>query len=183
MQSKLVSELIKGNCLKYGECTLKNGDSSNYYIDFRESTLRPKLFTLIVKTVISTLRQHVPELNQNAKVSIVGVPYGVVPIAAAVAYELGCSYVPLRKEAKAHGKEIDFSLLEGHRFILIEDVMSTGSSIVDAIKKLNGNITDIVVLANREAGGEESLNALYPNIKVHSILRAAELLKAKQDSF
>jgi orotate phosphoribosyltransferase len=168
----LTRSLFEADCLKKGEFKLKNGQKSNYYIEFRESTFDPNLFKMIVNIIASKIRDLHP---QTSDLVLVGVPYGVVPIAGAVAYELGCKYAPLRKEEKSHGRQSDLSRLKGSKFILIEDVMTSGSSIREALEKLTDqNVTDVVVIANREAGGEEMLSKQYPNIRVHSILRAAD---------
>jgi orotate phosphoribosyltransferase len=179
----LIRELLEAGCLKFGQFTLKSGAKSEYYIDFRESSLHRKLFDLIVKGLIDRISKIIAGSTPLDKVVIAGIPYGVVPIASVVADRMGCCYAPLRKEVKAHGYTSNMEYLKDHRFILIEDVMSSGSSIMETIEKLDGkNITDVVVIANREAGGEESITSTYPNIKVHSVLRAS-YVSTRQFSF
>lgn len=168
----LVQLLEENNCLKFGEFTLKSGAKSKYYIDLRESTFSPRLFNFIVEAIKKTI-SHARHIENGNKVAIVGVPYGVVPIAGAVAYELKLPYFPVRKETKNYGNQGDSNSLLDHEFILIEDVMSTGSSIIETIKKLEGKrVTDVIVIIDREAGGADKIKAQYPDIKLHSILKA-----------
>lgn len=184
----LVRELLSSGCLKFGQFTLKNGNSSTYYIDLREATLHLSLFHSIVQSIMAVIPEEKcskswqvsPE--DRPKVAIVGVPYGVVPLASAVAYESKIIYYPVRKEVKDHGRQPDSTMCNDHEFILIEDVMSSGSSIIETIKKMEGkNITDVIVVVDRESGGAENLKTHYPNIRLHSIIKASELLKLSKD--
>lgn len=175
IKGPLTSQLLTSGCLKFGQFTLKSGAASSYYIDLREATLHHKLFQHIVEAIkhLIVSKNHKPD-----EIAIVGVPYGVVPIAAVVAYELKAAYYPVRKESKGHGNTTESNLLREHKHILIEDVMSSGSSIIETIKKLEGrNVTDVIVVANREAGGDENLTAAYPSISLQSILKASDILK------
>lgn len=176
----LISQLVQTGCLKFGQFTLKSGAMSPYYIDLRESTLHIGLFKEIVESIKSVIAQ---KKQQTDRIAIVGVPYGVVPVAAVVAYETNSAYYPVRKEVKEYGNKSDTELLKDHDYILVEDVMSSGSSIIETIKKLEGKkVTDVIVVVNREAGGDENLKSTYPNIKLHSIIKASQLLKFHNDS-
>lgn len=181
----LIKLLITNNCIKFGEFTLKTGQKSNYYVDLRESTMCPATFHAIVELV----KDFIPKDKQNetypplseqkgAPVAIVGIPYGVVPIAAAVAYSCKLAYYPLRKESKDYGVKPDSNLYTNYEHILIEDVMSSGSSVIETIKKIsNKKITDLIVIVNRQSGGDQKLKEEYPNIRVHSILLASDILE------
>lgn len=188
----VIKLLIKNNCIKFGEFTLKSGQKSNYYVDLRESTMCPETFHQIVdliKELITKLvqketlsGQHINESKERTPVAIVGIPYGVVPIAAAVAYSCRLSYYPLRKETKDYGVKPDSNLYTNYEHILIEDVMSSGSSVIESIKKMPGKrITDLIVIVNRRSGGDEKLKEEYPDIRVHSIIDAADILKYYQE--
>lgn len=172
----LVDKLTAAQCIKYGQFVLKSGQSSSYYVNLRETTLDPHLFqdiVLSIKTKIEDLLNT--EELRNHPVALVGVPYGVVPIAAAVAYSCNLAYYPLRKETKDYGYKSDVKPGEDMRYIIIEDVMSSGSSILDAINKLDGkNITDVIVIVNRESGGDDKLKSEHPGIRLHSILRLSD---------
>ena len=179
-KDKLISQLVSTGCLKFGQFTLKSGASSPYYIDLRESTFHIDLFKEIVNSIKIVISK---EKRPTDRIAIVGVPYGVVPVAAVVAYETNSAYYPVRKEEKGYGNKSGTESLKDHEYILVEDVMSSGSSIIETIKKLDGkNVTDVIVVVNRDAGGDENLMSSYPGIKLHSILKASELLKFHQES-
>lgn len=176
-KTELTDLLIAGNCLKYGNFNLKNGGTSNYYINLRESGYSAKLTRLLVKELVAKIQSEIVRDESIDKFAVVGVPYGVCELTGIVAHELGCAYAKLSKEKKAHGVEIDLDPLRDHRFIVIEDVMSSGSSIIETIQKLDGyKVTDVIVVADREAGGERNLKAQFPNVRVHSILRSSDML-------
>lgn len=178
--SLLVEQLVESGCIKFGNFTLKSGLTSPYYVDLREVTMHPSLFNTIIESLQQLLDTHKPcGLNAGTPCALVGVPYGVVPIAAALAYTCKLRYYPVRKEVKDYGHKPDSSSYDLFEFILVEDVMSTGSSIIDTLKKMEGKkITDVVVIIDRELGGRDKLAKEYPDIKVHSLLKISDVLKA-----
>lgn len=176
VKSELIALLVSTGCVNFGQFTLKSGQSSSYYVDLRELTMHRKLRKQMVAAIKSVIKQ---DNNGLEDVAIVGVPYGVVPLASFVANETDLLYYPVRKEVKGYGKKIESVPSNIQKFILIEDVMSSGSSIIETIKKLDTDkVTDVIVMVDREAGGEENLKKEFPNVKLHSILRASELLNS-----
>ena len=169
----LKESLIEHGCLKFGEFTLKSGQVSNYYIDLRLSTYEPDLFHLTVESITSVIHNNYAPTQTTA---ITGVPYGVVPVAAAVAYQSRLPYFPLRKETKEYGNKDSVVDLGGREFIVIEDVMTTGSSIIETIRKLApGKVVLVIVIVDREQGGPENIKSMFPEVKVFSILKASSL--------
>jgi orotate phosphoribosyltransferase len=70
----------------------------------------------------------------------------------------------IRKEAKEYGtcRYAEGASLQGKRFILVEDVVSSGGAILDALEKLKGdglNPTAALCVIDRETGGKEALAA------------------------
>ena len=164
MDLKLKEELlqmIQKKAVIRGERTLASGKKSNFYIDGKQVTLDPHGLLLTGKVILSMLA--------GAKVDAVGGPtIGADPIAAAVAI-LSCHREPplkafiVRKEAKQHGLEkmIEGPLLqEGDRVVIVEDVITTGGSVLKAIQeveKLKAKVVRVVCLVDREEGAKETL--------------------------
>jgi orotate phosphoribosyltransferase len=108
---------------------------------------------------------------QGTHVDAVGGPtLGADPIAAAVSllsYQTGnpMKAFIVRKEAKQHGmqKMIEGPLLqEGDRVVVVEDVITTGGSVLKAIQeleKLKVKITKVICLVDRNEGAQEALAA------------------------
>lgn len=183
LKTKFIELLLETNCIKFGDFKLKSGAQTTYYVNLREATMYPDLFCLIVELIkeiipVEKRSKELPEDGDKCKkpVAIVGVPYGVVPIASAVAYECRLAYYPVRKETKDYGYKPAADSFSHYEHILVEDVISTGASIVETIDKLqNKTITDIIVIVDREAGGETRLKTEYPNIRLHSLLKVSEI--------
>lgn len=179
-KSVLIQHLKGAGCLKFGEFTLKSGAKSDYYVDLRYVSVKRESF----KYIINLVKEAVDDIlaGREEPVAITGVPYGVVPLAAIVADRCDQPYYPIRKEMKDYGNKPDTTLLDDHKFILIEDVMSSGSSIVETIHKMGDKkIIAVVVVVDRQAGGQETLKRLYPDLGVHSILRASEILETSNE--
>lgn len=176
MKDNFIKGVIEHKLIKLGEVKLKSGLISNVYLDLRELTQ----YRDLLEAAVELLKEQVDSIKVKSedpnKLSIVGVPYGVVPIAGAIAVVTGLTYRLVRKEEKEHGRTLDV-VDKSIKYIIIEDVMSTGSSIIETIRKIDGNnVTDVVVIVDRELGGMDNLRQAFPHIRVHSILKLSEIL-------
>lgn len=111
---------------------------------------------------------------------ICGVPYTALPIATAVSIKTSVPMVMRRKEAKDYGtkKLIEGVYKEGDNCLIVEDVVTSGSSILETVKDLKDAgivCQDAVVLLNREQGGA---NILKDNgISMHALLTLTKLME------
>ena len=111
---------------------------------------------------------------------IAGIPYAALPIGAAVSLASGVPLIFNRKEAKHHGlgKEIEGIWKPGERVIIIEDLITTGGSIVTSVELFRAAglvVEDAIVLLDRQQGGIENLQKV--GIRVHSVLALDEVLQ------
>ena len=93
---------------------------------------------------------------------ICGVPYAALPIATVVSMQTNMPMLIKRKEVKSYGtkKLIEGKFSAGDKVLLIEDVITTGESLVETIKELESEgliIEQILVVLDREQGGTERL--------------------------
>lgn len=96
-----------------------------------------------------------------------GLTLGADPVAYAIAYASAATPTPIRaftvrKEAKLHGmgRLIEGPFYSGDRVAVIEDVITTGGSALQAAKAIieaGGQITGVLALIDREEGGREAL--------------------------
>uniref|UniRef100_A0AAR5QCB6 Uridine 5'-monophosphate synthase n=1 Tax=Dendroctonus ponderosae TaxID=77166 RepID=A0AAR5QCB6_DENPD len=108
-----------------------------------------------------------------------GVPYTALPIATAVSLQTGLPMVMRRKEAKDYGtkKLIEGVFNAGDQCLIIEDVVTSGSSILETVKDLQNEglkCSDAIVLLNREQGGAGILQK--NGIKMHALLTLSQLM-------
>lgn len=165
-------ECYKLGIIKFGRFTLKSEIESPFYVDLRPLASDPK----ILKKLANYLLEMLPLDNFDI---ICGVPYAALPMATAMSLE---SYIPLiikRKEAKAYGtkKLIEGIYEKGQNCLLVEDVITSGKSLVETIEEVENEgikVSDIVVVLDREQGGKEKLEE--KGYKVHSLFNISEVV-------
>ncbi|PAV60485.1 hypothetical protein WR25_10610 [Diploscapter pachys] len=171
----LLRNMLKAEVFKFGSFTLKSGQISPIYIDLRCCFGDAQLMMLVSNALVSAVKS-----TQLVYTGVVGVPYGALPYAAiAAAQGLQKPFVIVRKEAKAHGtkKLIEGNCQSGDTVILIEDVVTTGSSIKEVVKVLRDDgliVSDVFCILDREQGGKEAL--LEDGINLHSLLSLETIL-------
>lgn len=166
-------ECYKLGIIKFGRFTLKSGIESPFYVDLRPLASDPK----ILKKLANYLLEMLPLDNFDI---ICGVPYAALPMATAMSLQ---SYIPLiikRKEAKAYGtkKLIEGIYEKGQNCLLVEDVITSGKSLVETIDEVENEgikVSDIVVVLDRQQGGKEKLEA--KGYKVHSLFNISEVVE------
>ena len=166
-------ECYKLGIIKFGRFTLKSGIESPFYVDLRPLASDPK----ILKKLANYLLEMLPLDNFDI---ICGVPYAALPMATAMSLE---SYLPLiikRKEAKAYGtkKLIEGIYEKGQNCLLVEDVITSGKSLVETIDEVENEgikVSDIVVVLDRQQGGKEKLEA--KGYTVHSLFNISEVVE------
>ncbi|MCJ7549557.1 MAG: bifunctional orotidine-5'-phosphate decarboxylase/orotate phosphoribosyltransferase, partial [Anaerolineae bacterium] len=112
---------------------------------------------------------------------LAAVPYAALPAAAAIAMRLKRPMVYPRKEAKGHGtgKLVEGSFEPGQTAVAIEDVITSGGSLLTAIATMEAvglDVRDVVVLVDREQGGRNRL--AEAGYRLHAVLTLGDILKA-----
>lgn len=170
--------LLATRSARRGQFTLASGRHSTLYIDARLTTMSPQGLVLIGTLAFARIRQI------WTADSVGGLTLGADPISYAISYTSAVSDTPLRaftvrKEAKAHGtgKLIEGPFQKGDRTIVIEDVITTGGSILKAmaaVQSAGGLVAGVLALVDREEGGREVIEAT--GVSVVSLVSAHELL-------
>jgi len=165
-----VNALRRCGGLKYGDFILASGKRSSYYFDIKAAVTRPDMLRVIA-------RGMAPHAPGHARIA--GVALGAVPIAVAVSLETDLPYIMVRKEVKEHGTQKPFEgeLVKGEKVLFVEDVVTTGGTLVKAILELRerGAVIDrVVCVVDRQEGGQESLSSI--GVSLYSLLAAKDLL-------
>ena len=155
-------EMYELDIIKFGRFTLKSGIESPFYIDLRGLASNP--------TLLKTLSQHLLELLPDGDAQLIcGVPYAALPIATVMSITSGIPLVIKRKENKGYGtqKMVEGVYEAGQGCLLVEDVVTSGKSLLETIDELERAgivIQAILVVIDREQGGKKWLRAKGYNI-------------------
>jgi orotate phosphoribosyltransferase len=155
----LVAQL-REHALVIGEVTLTSGRTAQYYVDAKRAILLPAGF----KALGQLVRQ---EAELAGVTAVGGMTMGADPIAcAALAAGADVKAFFVRKERKEHGLQRWVEgppLDEGERCLIVEDVVTTGSSTVKAIERVREEglqVSAVVSVLDRLAGGAEAIEAV-----------------------
>lgn len=141
--------------IKFGKFTLKSGILSPFYVDLRPLASSPELLSELSQLLLAMLKDCRHEL-------ICGVPYAALPMATAMSLESKVPLIIKRKESKNYGtkKMLEGIFTEGQRCVLVEDVITSGKSLLETIEEVEKEglkVKDIVVVLDRQQGGKELL--------------------------
>ena len=115
--------------------TWASGWKSPIYCDNRISLSHPSVRTYIRQKLAQLIQEEYGAVDVIAGVATAGIPQGVL-----VAQELGLPFIYVRSKAKEHGTGslIEGEVIEGQRVVVIEDLISTGKSSLQAVEALRG---------------------------------------------
>jgi orotate phosphoribosyltransferase len=152
----LVEEL-RAHALIIGEVTLTSGAKAQYYVDAKRAILRPAGFGALAELVAGYARQW-------EATAVGGLTMGAdAPACAALAGGADVKAFFVRKETKAHGLQRRIEgpqLSPGERCLIVEDVVTTGGSTIQAIEAVRGaghDVVGVVAVLDRLAGGAEAI--------------------------
>lgn len=168
--------LIQKLALKRGTFTLASGKTANFYLDCRKVTLDGEGANLVGRGILEAMGDNLPEC-------VGGMAIGADPITAAtitLAYQRGLALrgFIVRKEAKAHGtgQQVEGPVEPGERALIVEDVATTGGSILAAVNRARefGLIVDrAIAVVDRGEGAVDRLAA--ENVVLSSLVNLVEL--------
>jgi orotate phosphoribosyltransferase len=153
-----------------GEFVLRSGAVSDHYFDKYRFESQPDLLRRIAHRMIGLLPAGTELLA--------GVELGGVPLATAMSLESGMPVVFVRKAAKTYGtcRAVEGADVDGRRVVMIEDVISTGGAIAEAVAHVRAAGGDVrgVICAVWRGAGPPALAAL-PGLPIHAAFDQSEL--------
>ena len=166
----LIKILKENHVFEEGNFTLASGKESNYYVNMKKAITNPEILSTISKLISE-------KIEGDGIDKVAGPALGAVPIATAVSLESKTPLLMIRKEKKGYGtsKLIEGELNEGDNVIVVEDVSTTGGSLLKAIKAINdngGNVIRAFVVVDRQEGAIEKFEK--EGIKLEPLINVNE---------
>ncbi|MGB9712920.1 MAG: orotate phosphoribosyltransferase [Dissulfurimicrobium sp.] len=176
-------EIIVRHSYKEGIFKLTSGKESAFYIDCKQTTLSPEGAYLCGRLMFRHIAGSKPPIC-----GVGGMTLGADPLVTAVSLVSFLEKRPIpafiiRKEPKGHGTgswiEGKANIPRGSMVALVEDVVTTGGTLIKAIERTRGEgyeIGQVIAIIDREEGGREALLRL--GFKLLSLFNRKEIIDA-----
>ncbi len=160
-------DLVRHRALKFGDFTLASGRKATYYLDGKQVTLDAVGARLIGEGLLDLM------VAKGLPDAVGGMSIGADPITAAIVTIAGVRGLQLqgfmvRKEPKGHGTKqyVEGPVTPGQRVMIVEDVVTTGGSSLQAIERVEAfglKVVGVLAVIDRMEGGAAAFAAKgYP---------------------
>jgi orotate phosphoribosyltransferase len=179
LRDELVNFLYDINAIRLGNFTLSSGSVSRFYIDLRLLQSYPVYFRKAISLLKMLVLQRIglDEFDYICSIPTSGTIFG-----SSLSFELFKPHIYVRKDTKGYGtqKKLEGDLKPGSRVLFVEDVVTTGNSLLTAVKAITDQTrcNRVVVLIDREQGTAEKFREYNMTIdSAISINQAIEILR------
>ena len=155
-RDRLIEELRR-HAVVVGDVVLTSGRTAQYYVDAKRAVLRPAGFAAMAELIAAQARA-------TGATAVGGLTMGAdAPACAALAGGADVKAFFVRKEAKQHGlqRRVEGPPLAGDdRCLIVEDVVTTGGSTIqaiEAVREAGHPIAGVITVLDRLAGGAERI--------------------------
>jgi len=171
LKRRIMKGLVDTGCFRIGSFTLKSGKVSPFYIDLR----RVISDTDLLDSVAQAYRMTALGLVYNR---IAGIPAAALPLATATSLKLKIPMIWPRMPVKDHGTgvRVEGAFVKGERVLLLDDLITTGASKIEAIEILREEgliVEDLVVLIERGKQGRKDMESA--GVRLASFMHVREL--------
>jgi len=167
--------LYKNNIIRFGNFTLASGKNSSYYVDLRLIPSYPHQFRKMIKNLQNLI---VEKTGLNDFDCLASVPTGGLVVTSALAIEIVKPLIYVRSKPKEHGttKSIEGKISAGMKVVMVDDVMTTGTSVLNGINQLKEAgllVSDLYVIINRLEGADKALSDI--GVQTHQLTDILEI--------
>ena len=159
-----LKQILLEKSYREGTFTLSSGKTSDFYIDGKQTTLSAEGAYLCGRLLFELIKNHEQPIQ-----AVGGMTLGADPLVTAVSMVSFLEKQPIpafivRKEAKGHGTgqyiEGIKNLPEGGTVALLEDVVTTGGTllqVIDRVEAVGYKVGLVATVVDRQEGGVEAL--------------------------
>jgi len=167
--------LYKNNIIRFGNFTLASGKNSSYYVDLRLMPSYPHQFRKMIKNLQNLI---VAKTGLDDFDSLASVPTGGLVVTSALAIEIVKPLIYVRSKPKEYGttKSIEGKTSAGMKVVMVDDVVTTGTSVLNGINQLKEAgllISDLYVIINRLEGADKILSDV--GVQTHQLTDILEI--------
>lgn len=175
MTHEELGALLVDRALLEGDFVLRSGRRSSWYLDKYRFETEPEILRALGVRLADATREHEPEA-----VRLAGPALGAVALAASAAMASDLPFIIVRGETKEYGtaKRIEGPFERGELVCLIEDVVTSGGALAEAVSALRDEglvVRNAVCVVDREEGGSDALARF--GVRLRALFRASELLE------
>lgn len=181
-RNKVAEDLLKIKAVQFSLAppfTWASGWLSPIYCDNRKTLSHPSIRSYIREAFVAELRTRYPGAT-----GVAGVATGAIAQGALVADQLGLPFIYIRSQAKGHGMQ---NLIEGAldpegRYVVIEDLVSTGMSSTRAVRALQATGATVLGTLAIFSYGFAQAEAAFAQTRtpVHTLTDMAALMAAAE---
>ncbi len=169
---------IKDAVLRMGDFELRSGRKSKYYLDKYALLSDPEHLEMVVQAISRKIADY--ETKGIKFTKIAGAELGGAILASAVSLKTKIPAVFIRNSKKGYGtqNQVEGTLFPDDIILLLEDIVTTGSQVVEAIDALESSeaeVQAIIVVIDRLEGGAEHIEQKCPGIEMQALWTIAEL--------
>jgi orotate phosphoribosyltransferase len=173
-----LGRLLVDRALLEGDFVLRSGKRSSWYLDKFRFETEPE----VLRALGTSLSDAVADCEPYA-IRLACPVLGAVVLATSASLASGLPFIIVRDAAKEYGtaRRIEGSFEPGELVCLIEDVVTTGGALAEAVSALRDEglvVRNAVCVVDREEGGSDALARL--GVRLRALFRAEELLELRK---
>ncbi|MDY3042363.1 orotate phosphoribosyltransferase [Streptococcus pluranimalium] len=156
--------------------TWASGIKSPIYTDNRITLSYPETRSLIENGFVEVIREHFSEVEVIAGTATAGIPHGAI-----IADKMNLPFSYIRSKPKNHGagNQIEGRVIKGQKMVIVEDLISTGGSVLEAVKAAQAvgiDVLGVVAIFTYELP-KAQVNFEEANVKLVTLSTYSELIK------
>ncbi len=158
-------ELILDVSFEWRKVVLSSGKESDFYLDLRQTLLRPRGMLLAGRLALARLAEG-PPVEAVGGMAVGAVPFVSAVLAAALERDAASDLLGffVRKQGKQHGlgRRIEGAFAPGQSVALLEDTVTTGAATLDALDAVTGaggKVARVLCIVDRQEGAAEAFAA------------------------